>query len=168
MRIKNKVLGQPNVELIIFPRTIIKEDGSAVSQDIVLKAQAVLDYKEFHDLVPEPKKRIKKVNRGGKISDVDDLTNQTYLEEKEKYAQLHICWIVLKSLAVNSDLIWDSVDLNKPETWPLWEKELLEAGFSQIEKSRLLQAVMSANGLDDARIEEARSNFLASQSDQEV
>lgn len=161
------VLGKPNVELVIFPRTIINEQGVPVREDIILQAQAVLDYKEFNDLVPEPKMRVKLVNKGGKVNKVDDLENKEYLIEKEKYAQLHVCWLVLKSLEVNSDLTWDSVDLTKPETWPLWEKEFTDAGFSQIEKSRLIQAVMSANGLDEDRVKEARDNFLASRPAQE-
>ena len=42
MRIKGRKLDQPNVEIVIIPR------GN--DQDIIFKAQAVLDHKQFEEV----------------------------------------------------------------------------------------------------------------------
>jgi hypothetical protein len=65
-------------------------------------------------------------------------------------------------LAATPGLAWDKVKPGEAETWPLYEEELKEAGFSDVEIGRIRNAVHEANCLDEDKVEAARQSFLAS------
>lgn len=151
MKLGNTKLGKPNVEIIIFPRS----EG-----DIVLKARAIPDMKEFDTLCPEPKPPTRMYPGGQKAEDVKD---EGYLKEVDEHNELRVQYMVLQSLKETEELEWETVDEARPATWGNYVTELKEAGLSEFETNRVLTGVMAANGLDEERITEARSRFLASQ-----
>jgi hypothetical protein len=68
---------------------------------------------------------------------------------------------MLKSLESTEDLEWETVDINKPETYGNWQIELEDAGFSEIERMRVMQLCTQVNALDDNMLDQAKETFLA-------
>ena len=145
-----KVSGRSSV-IIPIPR-----DGG----DIVFVAQAIKGWEEFERTVPEPKPP-KILMAGGKTS--EDKNDPVYLTEVTKYNEKRTHFMVIRSLAATPDLEWETVDLEKSETWGNYETELKDADFSIMEINRIVQGVMRANCLDEEMIDEARRAFLAGQ-----
>ena len=76
--------------------------------------------------------------------------------------------MILKSLEATEGLEWETVKMDDPETWLNYEKELKDSGLSPIEVGRIVGICMSANGLDERKMEAARDAFLAEQQAQVV
>jgi hypothetical protein len=70
---------------------------------------------------------------------------------------------VITSLRATEGLEWDKIQYNNPDTWKLYKEELKESGFSSFEVDKIINGVMSANCLDEDKIEQARRSFLAGQ-----
>lgn len=149
MKIGGRQIKGPNIEIIAIPRS----EG----EDIIFKAQAVLDMVEFNKLCPDPIPK-KVMGKGGVlINDPDDKTYNTAVKE---HNERRTAWMILKSLEATPDLEWETVKITDVNTWLNYEKELRDAGFSEAELQRILIGVMRANALDDTKIEEARERFL--------
>lgn len=150
MKIKGKKLSNPNREIIAIPR--------AGSDDIIFIAEAILDYEEFDAMIPEPKPGVKVMKGGEKVLDFD---SPNYKSELKNYGIKRYQWMVLKSLRATPDLEWETVNYGDPSTWHNYEKELKDAGFSNVEFNRILKGVSDANCLNEEKVEEARKRFLA-------
>ena len=148
MKIKGVKISEPNVEVVVFPRT---------SGNIVFKAQAVLDYKDFDNLCPQPNPPSGMVPGGATKLDV---TDPEYLKELDRWASQKTAWMVLESLKVTEDLEWETIEPSDPKTWEKWQDELQDAKFSPAEISRILIAVTTACGLNQEKIELATQQFL--------
>lgn len=149
MKYKGKKIEGRNKEIIIIPRE---------GENIVLIAEAVPDWDEFDKIITEPTPPIVLKPGGIKTENVRD---PKYIKAMDDYGTQRTHWIILKSLQATTDLEWETVDINKPETWKNYEKELQDSGFSPIEIGRVVRGVMRANSLDDDMIDEAKSDFLA-------
>jgi len=150
MKIAGKKIEGLNVEEIIIPR------GNA--DDIILKAEAISTYDEFDALCPRPVSRIGKNRQGETIH----LTGEaSYVTAMNQYAQRRVEYMVIKSLLATPGLEWETVKIDDPNTWSNYQNELRASGFSDGELARILTGVMSASGLDEAKIEAARKRFLA-------
>lgn len=148
MKIKGKKIAGPNIEIIAIPRG----DG----EDIIFKAQAILDMEPFFKAMPVP--QAPKVRTKDGVSENPE--DPDYKKALMEWAGKKTAWMILKSLEVTPDLIWEQAKLEDPNTWHLYIKELNESGFSDIEISRIINGVMSANCLDERKMEEARKRFL--------
>jgi DNA-binding MltR family transcriptional regulator len=156
MLINGKKLDTPNIEYCIIPR------GNA--EDIILKACAVLDMSPFEKLCPPPKPVIKRLPGNKKVEDVESPIYKAHLQT---WNNKRVAYMVIKSLEATEELVWEKVNLSNPDTWELYESELRESGFSEIEIMRILNTVMSANCLNETRIEQARNAFLLLQAQKE-
>lgn len=154
MKILGKTISGPNVELIVIPR------GNG--EDIILKAQAVLNPEDFNKICPEPKAPTQMI-RGGQRS--ENITDPGYKSQMELYKKHQFAWLVIESLKATDGLEWETILPGEPSTWENYEKELTASGFSVYEVGRIVQAVMVANCLNEDRIEEARKRFLDTQAD---
>jgi hypothetical protein len=152
MKLGGKKISGANEVLIPIPRG---EDDQ-----IVLKARAVIDFNDFEKLCPRPQPRQKMVPGGRMVPFLDD---PKFIKQVEDYSSKRTLYMILTSLRATEGLEWETVDYDDSDTWDNYEKELKEAGFSEIEIGRIVQGVMSANGLDEAKIDEARNRFLAQQ-----
>lgn len=152
MKLSGKKLVKPNVEIIIIPRG----DGD----DIVLKAGPAADMETFDKICPAPKPPTRIYPGGRKAEDIND---ENFQKEQAQHAETRFYYMALKSLSINPELEWETVDLDRPATWKNFLDELKEAGFSEVEVNRVVQGVMDANCLNEDRIDEARQRFLASQ-----
>lgn len=150
MKIKGVKVEGVNVEIIAIPR-------GGDKPDIVFHAAAILDYEPFNKLCPEPKPPVKMVKGGGKEYNLEDVS---YKDALKIHSEKRIAWMVIQSLKATPDLEWETVKEGEHRTWTNYEKELKDSGFSAIEIQRIVVGVMSANCLNEARIDEARENFL--------
>jgi len=150
MKLKGKKIAGANYEWIIIPRP----DG-----DLVFKAQAVLDMKPFTDTVQEPKPP-KVLLPGGERR--EEYNDTRYKEAIKQYQEMRYAYMILKSLEVTPELEWETVDINKPETWLNWQTELKASGFNSTEINIIQYGVASANCLNQDKLDEARNRFLLS------
>ena len=139
----------PADEILVLPR--------AQGEDIVIQATAV-DMSEFENIYPKPTAP-KRIVKGGVEDDYDA---PAYIQEATKWGHRRFAYLVLKSLEP-SDIEWETVDMEKPGTWEKWDKELQDAGFSVTECNRIIDCVMTANSLNEAKLREARESFLRGQ-----
>ena len=151
MKIAGRQIRGPNVEVIVIPRS----EG-----DIVFKCQAVLDEDEFDKLCPSPTPP--EVIRPGNVKSTD-VTDLDYLKMLDEWGKSKTNWMILTSLKVSPDLEWETIKMNDPKTWGNFRQEFKEAGISPAEIARIVATVISANGLDQDKIEEATARFLAGQ-----
>jgi hypothetical protein len=149
MKIGGVIVDGPSEEVLVLPRP------TSPGGDIVIRCRAVLDMTHFHNMCPEPKAKPMLVKGGFKPNEKDP----GYLEQSKQYAQLRFAYIALKSLEP-SDIEWEKVIMDQPNTWAKWEGELKEAGLSAIEINRVVACIMQANSLDEDKLEKARESFL--------
>jgi hypothetical protein len=72
-------------------------------------------------------------------------------------------YLFIKSLEATPGLEWETVNIDDPETWKNVHEELKNADLTPTEIQRIHYGIIEANGLSDAKVEEARKRFLASQ-----
>jgi hypothetical protein len=153
MKIAGRKIEGPNVITLVLPR----EDG----QDIVIKAQAVLDMDDFDNNYPAPLPPTIVYGKSGEIKkDVDD---PAYKKKLESHNTKRFSYMILKSLEATPELEWETVNMADPETWGNYESELKEAGFSNAERNRISMAVFDANALNETKLKEALARFIKSQ-----
>jgi hypothetical protein len=140
----------PCEEILVLPRN----DGD----DIVIRAKAVRFNEEFDKRVPEPVAPNIRTKNGS----APDYKDKNYKEAVNIRNNQRFAYMIIRSLEP-SNIEWEKVNLDDPKTWTKWDQELIEAGLSEVEISRITKAVMVANSLDEAKIEEARKNFLHGQ-----
>lgn len=147
MRIGGVEIKGPAEEILVLPRL----EGD----DIVIRAQAVMDMDTFDALCPLPKPPGVRTKDGWKPNEKDE----TYQERVTQHGERRFAYMVVKSLEP-SEIEWETVDINDPSTWIGWQDELKEAGISSTETNRIVVCVMQANALDEAKLKEAREVFL--------
>lgn len=156
MKIFDKKIEGPNVEVIVIPR-------GGEKKDIIFQAGAIMDYAPFDTMCPEPKPPMKIMKGGKKEYNLED---KGYLQARDRWTEQKVAWIVIESLKSTPGLTWDLVNPANPKTWTKYADELKESGFSHVEVQRIINGVFSANCLNEARVEEARANFLRGPQDQ--
>lgn len=149
MKLNGREVKGPNVEYVVIPR----HEG-----DLIFKFQAVLDMSEFETLCPPPKPGQVMLPGGAKR---DDEKDPVYIEMLRQHRERRFAFTFLKSIEP-SNIEWDTVKWEDPSTWTAYEKELTESGFSFNEIQLLQIGAANANGINQAKLDEARNRFLAS------
>jgi hypothetical protein len=150
MKIKGKKIEGPNTQYVVIPRG----DG----EDIVFEVKAIMDMSPFDKLCPQPKPP-KKMLPGGQI--IVNVEDPNFKAELNDWAAKRAVYITLSSLEP-SQIEWDTVKLDNPSTWSNYQKDLVNAGFSDFEIGRIINATLEVNCLDESKVEQARQRFLAS------
>ena len=146
LRIGNIIVDGPAEEVLVLPR---------LQGDIVIRTRAVTDMKPFEAMCPEPTAPKKLVKGGFEI----DYENTNYVAASTRHGELRFAYICVKSLEP-SDIEWSRVNMDSPNSWLEWPKELQEAGLSNVEVNRIMLAVMAANSLDEHKLKQARDSFV--------
>ncbi len=148
MKISGQIITQQvNSDILVLPR------GEDV---IVIKAQAISNYDEFEKLCPVPEAP-GKLTRDGFIPNLED---ETYKGKVERHGVQRVGWMVINSLL---EIDWDKVDKANPKTWPKWEDDMKDAGFSSVERNLILGLVLEVNSLDERKLKSARESFIRGQ-----
>jgi hypothetical protein len=150
MKINGKQISGPATEVVVIPRG---------SEELVIRAQAVLDFADLEKLNPMPQPPFKLLPGGETQQNVED---PDYQKRMLEWAQQKTDWMILKSLSATEGLDWETVQMDDPKTWCNYRKEL-DTTFTPGEMSKILEAVMTACGLNQSKIEEATKRFLATQ-----
>lgn len=157
MKINGQIVSGTCIETIVIPR--------GDNPPVVFKAQAVLDYDEFEKLCPKPTPKMM-IAKGGKK--VQDFTDKHWLAAIEDYNKKQQYYLFIKSLLATPGLEFEKIKITEPDSWLKFEEEFKDAGFTSIEINRIIQGIMIANCLDEAKIKEARDSFVLSQAEPEV
>ncbi len=153
LKIGGRQVSGPKKGLVVLPR----REG-----DIPFHFTAVLDDSDFEKICPPPKPPVSIKTGVGRVENVEDPVFQSRLKDRE-ITRRH--WMFLKSVSP-SNIEWQKVKMDKPETYAFWESELLEAGFSTNERQVIYLEFLTTNLLTDTMLDEARGRFLASRSAQ--
>ena len=146
MKIGGREVNSLSEEVLVLPR---------LDEDIVIRARAIRNMDTFDQLCPEPKAPGIRTKEGFR----PDTEDEGYLALMDNHAEQRLAYIVIQSLKA-SDIEWDSVVEDDPGTWKNWRKDMEEAGLSAIEVGRIVTCVLSANSLDEDKLEAARAAFL--------
>lgn len=150
MKLNGKTISGPTPEVMVIPKG---------GEEIVIKAQAVLDYDEFEKLSPAPNPP-EIIHKGGeKTYAVND---KKYTEDLMSWAEKKNAWMTITSLKATEGLEWETVKMDDPETWGNYMSEL-KAVFTENEINMIYDLVLTACGLNQRKIEEATKRFLAGQ-----
>ena len=147
MKIGGVEVQGPAEEVLVLPRP--------TAQDIVIRCKAVLDMAPFEAMVPVPKAKPVLMAGGFKPNDKDP----GYIQQMSDRDEMRFAYIAIKSLEP-SEIEWEKVKMGEPNTWRFWDQELRDAGLSSIEINHVIVCIMSANSLDEAKLEKARESFL--------
>lgn len=148
MKLGGSKFDGPRIETVVIPFG---------GKELVFKAQLVKNFDDFEKMCPRPQPPMLLKPGGVKTFDVESPDFKAKLNE---YADLRSDWLILKSLSATPDLEWETVDMSKPETWNGFHKELESTGLSSAEHSKIIEAVLNANGLDQSKIDIATQRFL--------
>ncbi len=148
MKIKGKRLESTNEVTIVLPRY----NG----EDIIFKAKVILDYPNLDKFLTKPEAPSILI-RGKQEKDYD---NKGYKTKLQKNYEHRLNYMVLLSLAATEGLEWETVDMEKPETWGNWETELKDAGIPNSEVIYIFNKIQEVNSLDQDKLDEARERFL--------
>ena len=149
-----EVTAPPIEEIVVIPR--------GGDKDIVFKAKMIDSYENFDLICPVPVIP-SRMEKGGQIRSFPN--DKDYLKALDDWAINRAHWMFLTSLEP-TEIEWTTVDMSKPDTWTNYEKELTDAGFSQVELMRVMQIIQDANGLNQSKIDEATARFLATKQEQ--
>lgn len=149
MKIHGEVLEGPALEVVVIPRQ---------AGNIVFKARAVLDYEPFHKLCPVPEPPTIKKRGGEEFKDIKDTK---YVDAITTWAEKKTHWMVLQSLLATEGLEFENIKDSDSDTWSNYDEEFHKAGFTEGEISKIVGIVISVNGLDQTKIDEATKRFLS-------
>lgn len=155
MLLKGQRLNKVRTDYAVFERP---------GGNIVLHLNPVLNEEDFEKICPLPKVP----NRKGKGGvDVPNPEDKNYKAQLQSYAEQKWAWMVLQTIKDTPELVFETVNLNDPNTWPNYQKEFKEAGFTDYELSYLIKRVIQANALSEEKLEDARKAFLLTLSPEE-
>lgn len=149
MKINGLKIEGPNEEIVVIPR----ESG-----DLIFKCKAILDFKEFDKLCPEP--TAPEVVRRDQTRFRDEKSPE-YIKEHTEWAEKRTAYMFVTSLMATDGLEFEKVNIDDPDTWALYNEEMKESGLSEYDMSRLLMGVTTACGFNQEKIDEATKRFLA-------
>ena len=135
-------------EVVVLPR-------GGEGKDIPFRAKAVSINRDFNRLCPVPVAPMIQTKDGNR----PDTRDESYVAALSVRDNQRFAYLCLRSLEP-SNIEWETVDMEKPGTWLKWSDELLEAGLSEVELNRVINAVMAANSLDEEKVDAARKAFL--------
>lgn len=149
MKLHGKKVEGPNVEVVVIPR------GNG--EDVVFHCTAVLDMSGFEKLCPTPLPPERIMPGGKREAHTEDVG---YMRQMQEFGEKRISYLILQSLKATEGLEWETVNEEDHNSWKNIEGELKASGFSHVEIQRIVNGVFAANCLNEARVEEARKNFL--------
>lgn len=130
-----------------------------LNQDYIIKAQAVLDYKEFEKMCPYPEPPTVTKPGGQKSQNYED---PNFKQKVAQWSKLKTDYIIWKSLQASEHIEFETIDPSDPTTWGNVTTEL-GAVFPNAAIARIFDLVMDVNALDQDKIDEATKSFLLGQ-----
>lgn len=121
----------------------------------------IIDWEEkFKALCPEPKAPLVTYPGGRRARNIED---SGYKAKITDHVEQRIAYQFLLSIGSTEGLVWDTVDITKPETWLNYKSELTKSGFTESEQNLLFEGYMKANTLSETHLKKATDDFLLQQ-----
>lgn len=149
-----KIAGQ-EIDQTLPEDFIVLRGGT--DQEVVIRARAFRDWDEFNKLCPMPEAPGRHERGKGFVRNFED---KTYKDRVLQRSRQQVGWMVLQSLY---EVEWETVESDNAKTWPRWEEELKNSGFTQIECNLIIALVMDVNSLNEDKMREARESFSRGQ-----
>lgn len=150
MKFGGITLEGPKPEVVVFVRG---------DKQLVFKCAPVLDFEDFDNLCPRPNPPM--VIKKGETVSVPDIDNADYKKAIFAWVTVQTDWMCLQSLKATPEVEWETVDVSDSVTFKNWRTEMKAAGFSILEVTLIVEAVTTASGLNQAKMDDARKAFLA-------
>lgn len=155
MKINGQTFDAPNEALVVLLRK---------GEPVPFKARAVLDFSRFDLLCPRPAP--KKITRpGGKVEEL--FNDKSFLAAFDHWGKLKTAYVIVEALKATPGLEWDTVKDDDSNSWLGWRKELETAFFTEQEIQKIIACVWEANGIDEAKLNEARERFLSGEAQEQ-
>lgn len=147
MKIAGQEVSAPNEDILVIPR--------GTGADIVFTGRAIKSFDTFNALCkqPEPPSLL---TRSGKEKDIKDTG---YLQQVDQFATRKLAWMLIETLKP-TDIEWDTVEEENPNTWENWVTDFQESGLTAVEQQKIMNFVMEVNSLNQAKLDKARADFL--------
>jgi hypothetical protein len=152
MKVNGKTITGPRTHTVVLPYG----DNDDV---IVFKFRALTAKDDFEQVMPRPKPP--KVAKPAQ-ADFYNYEDDGYKASIKSWGEKKINWEFLRSVSVTEGLEWETVNLEDPETWGNWRKDI-ENNFGLVDFNLIFGGFLEANSLNEEKLEEARKRFLASQ-----
>jgi len=149
MKIHGRTI-EPEVTVIALPRQ---------GDDLRFVFKLVENFDEFNKLCPQPQPRM--ITRKGETQSSPDLDDPAYKKQWDEWVDRKSTWLFIQSIRGTEGLEFDTIKDNDPATWSNWVDEMRASGIHDAETAQLMSAMITAQGLDSSKIEEATENFLA-------
>lgn len=153
MKIGGVPINGPKRGLLVLPRD---------PDPLIFNFISVSDDSDFDKIYPPIKPRKEKNIRLNRIIELID--EPQYIEKVKEREIAQRAYIFLKSISP-SNIEWETVDLNKPETFNNWQSDFRSAGLSNSEINAIFNKYVEVNVLTDDQLQEARDRFLALQAE---
>lgn len=131
------------------------ENGEPVF--LVFRARGVKSMQDFDNRVPFPTNESGAFDSQGRF--VPNPEAAAYLDKLRTYHDTRWAYICIKTLEP-SNIEWDTVKDDDPNTWVNWEKDLDSILVSEFEFSAVERLIRQANALDEGKMEENRQTFF--------
>lgn len=154
MKLKGQKVAPPSPVKCVFYR-----DGG----NIEFQCGAVMNTDDFDKLCPPPKAPL--TTNIKTQEQRENLKDKSYLAALSTRNRLYHAYFILASLSVTPGLEWETVQMDKPDTWLNYDSELNEVLTSQ-ERARLIDAINEANSPSSNRRSEALERFTSSQEEE--
>lgn len=155
MKIHGKAVLPPKPIKVAIPRN----DENGEPADVIIFCNPIMDYKTFQKLLPQPKPPLTITVAGEKFEDAED---SDYKRKVDRFGDLKLAWTVITSISDTPGLEWETVNINDPDTWENYRKEL-EDTFLPREVDLICVGVFEANLPSEERQKEAMERFTSSQ-----
>jgi hypothetical protein len=148
MKVNGKSLDSLRIVKVYLP--VAGEDA------VEFKFRPLRSSENFDKVCPRPKP-VKQVRPGG--GETLDYSSPRYKAQVETWARQKTDWEFLISISATDALEWETVDMEKPDTWGNWRPEM-EKVFPESHIVRLYQGFVDAQYLTEETMEKARQLFL--------
>lgn len=139
------------------PKTIIIPRGEG--EDLIFTCGPVLSYDEFDKICPEPLPPLVTKTGGEKYHDFNDPKHKERLKERSIKRG---AWSILQALKHTEGLVFETVDINNPDTYPNLYSELDQC-LTIGEQSLLFESLSELNSPSKETQKQAFDRFVASQ-----
>jgi hypothetical protein len=148
-------------KILVLPRSDRYVNG-VPEEDIILRFKPVSNWEDFTKVCPEPIcPKIQIAGQEQRDATADEAPE--YGKRLRVHNLRQTQWLVINSISATTDLTFENVKLDQPETWGNFDKELLEGGFNIFEIQKIYNFAMEANVLTDEALNAARERFLATE-----
>jgi hypothetical protein len=141
----------------VLTRLVVIPYGD-ISIPFYLRALTKEDYEALAKILPEPTAPIVHKADGSSFPDLKDSTYQAAVMRRN--IAIYHYWFLRSIDYEKTQLKFDTVDMNDPDTWGNYESEMRAHGFTPSAIAKLREEADELNLVTDESVRKARERFL--------